>query len=101
MRRRNVGHALNYSAEVDDEDHSLGGKVKDPVVERLKEVERALDVQGDFEKRMAQEGWAKGSSVFALKMVSCDFHPSQSTYRARNSDSVDWSDRPSSPGPSK
>lgn len=70
MRRRNVGHALNYSAEVDDEDHSLGGKVKDPVVERLKEVERALDVQGDFENRMAQEGWAKGSSVFALKMVS-------------------------------
>jgi proline dehydrogenase len=68
LRRRNVGHALNYSAEGDTEDD---GKVKvDPVIARLREIEKALDVQGVFEERMAQEGWQKGSSTFALKMVS-------------------------------
>ena len=68
MRRRNVGHALNYSAEADTEDEDASGR-RDPVLARFLEVEKAIDVQGEFERRMAEEGWAKGSSAFALKTV--------------------------------
>lgn len=68
MRRRNVGHALNYSAEADTrEEGELG---VDPAVKRFEEVERALEAQGEFERRMEREGWKKGSSAFALKTVS-------------------------------
>lgn len=69
MRRRNVGHALNYSAEADTEDEDVTAS-RDPVVARLREVEKAIEVQGEFERQMAEEGWAKGSSAFALKTVS-------------------------------
>jgi hypothetical protein len=78
MRRRNVGHALNYSAEGDTLELGDMGKRKSNGVEiqktaeqrRFEEVERALEVQGEFERQMEQEGWAKGSSAFALKVVS-------------------------------
>ena len=78
MRRRNVGHALNYSAEGDTLELQKGKKAvqKSPEEMRFGEVERALDVQGEFERQMAEEGWAKGSSAFALKVVS-DKMPSE------------------------
>ena len=66
MRERGVGHALNYSAEGD----CLPGKEQDAVTARYLEICRALDVQGDFESKMAGHGWERGSSSFALKMVS-------------------------------
>jgi len=78
MRRRDVGHALNYSAEADTLDvktktkaKAKGGDVpKTAEQSRFEEVERALEVQGEFERQMEGEGWAKGSSAFALKVVS-------------------------------
>lgn len=81
MRRRNVGHALNYSAEGDTLEVGTTGKgkgkeqVKSAMQMRYEEVERALDVQGEFERQMEEEGWAKGSSAFALKVVSVLVRP--------------------------
>jgi hypothetical protein len=80
MRRRNVGHALNYSAEADVIDVGAkkgiaGGEAVDPSLARFREIERALEVQGEFERRMAEEGWARGSSAFALKTVSAPMRP--------------------------
>lgn len=73
-----MGHALNYSAEADTLDvktktkaKAKGGDVpKTAEQSRFEEVERALEVQGEFERQMEGEGWAKGSSAFALKVVS-------------------------------
>jgi proline dehydrogenase len=70
LRRRNVGSALNYSAEADGEIESDHAEL-----DRLREVETALDVQGALEQRMHAEGWERGSSAFALKVVSCTIQP--------------------------
>ncbi|OCF34036.1 hypothetical protein I316_04382 [Kwoniella heveanensis BCC8398] len=65
LRRRNVGSALNYSAEADAVEEV---DVRDVEQLRFREIQRAIDVQGDFEKRMQAEGWAAGSSAFAVKV---------------------------------
>ncbi|WWD18866.1 hypothetical protein CI109_103321 [Kwoniella shandongensis] len=65
LRRDNTGSALNYSAEADA--ITLEGEL-DIETRRYQEIERALDVQGDFEQRMQAEGWAPGSSAFAVKV---------------------------------
>lgn len=79
LRRRNVGTALNYNAEADSNEleakkGGAGAGKTSPVdleLARYQEIESALGIQGDFEDRMYREGWAKGSSAFALKIVSC------------------------------
>lgn len=63
LRRRNVGSALNYCAEA-DLDESANAEIA-----RMREVETALDVQGALETRLQREGWERGSSAFALKVV--------------------------------
>lgn len=70
MRRRNVGSALNYNAEADSNEGMNKVKETDPGLARYEEMQRAFDLQGDFERRMAEEGWARGSSGYALKIVS-------------------------------
>ncbi|WVW83739.1 hypothetical protein I302_105760 [Kwoniella bestiolae CBS 10118] len=65
LRRRNVGSALNYSAEADAVEQM---DIRDGEELRFKEIQRAIDVQGEFEKRMHLEGWAPGSSAFAVKV---------------------------------
>ena len=76
LRRRNVGAALNYSAEADGEIESDHAEL-----DRLREVETALDVQGALEQRMYAEGWERGSSAFALKVVRCTILSYRLTYR--------------------
>ncbi|OCF78012.1 hypothetical protein I204_02018 [Kwoniella mangroviensis CBS 8886] len=65
LRRQNIGSALNYSAEADAVEEV---DARDVEASRFKEIERALDVQGEFEKRMQLEGWSPGSSAFAVKV---------------------------------
>ncbi|WWC85649.1 uncharacterized protein L201_000515 [Kwoniella dendrophila CBS 6074] len=66
LRKKNVGSALNYSAEADTVEKLDLTSIE---LERFHEVERALDVQGTLEQRMHAEGWDKGSSAFALKVT--------------------------------
>jgi hypothetical protein len=70
LRRKNIGTALNYNAEADSNESEAAASLVDLELARYQEIERALVVQGDFENRMCEEGWAKGSSAFALKIVS-------------------------------
>ncbi|KAK8845355.1 hypothetical protein IAR55_006068 [Kwoniella newhampshirensis] len=65
LRRNNIGSALNYSAEADVD---VNADELDVESRRFREIERALDVQGEFEQRMQAEGWAPGSSAFAVKV---------------------------------
>lgn len=70
LRKREVGSVLNYSAEAEVE----GGDEKEQrkvEAERLREVERALDEAGEFERDVAKMGGGRGSTAFALKVVSC------------------------------
>lgn len=78
LRSKGVGTMLNYSAEADVDEHTESGdagkraamvKIQDA---RLREVERALDQAGEFEAQVEQEGGMRGSTGFALKIVSMD-----------------------------
>lgn len=69
-----MGSVLNYSAEAEVEVET-GGDGKEGVMkrlekERLQEVVRALDEAGEFEREMEREGWERGTTAFALKIVS-------------------------------
>ncbi|WRT63505.1 uncharacterized protein IL334_000410 [Kwoniella shivajii] len=66
LRTRNIGTALNYSAEADTVENTDLTKLEE---DRFREIERALNLQGDLEERMSQQGWGKGSSAFALKVT--------------------------------
>lgn len=55
---------LNYSAEA-DEDSKMGLEER-----RLKEVYKALEMIASFEKGVEVRGGGKGSTGFALKIVS-------------------------------
>lgn len=73
MRRRNVGAMLNYSAEADldaagEGDSREAGKAFEK--KRLEEVYRALERAGEFEAGMEKRGGMRGSTCFALKIVS-------------------------------
>ena len=71
---------LNYSAEVDPETMAKeegvpgAGDVQSAQalieIQRLEEVERALDALGQFERDIVEEGGAPGSTCYALKIVS-------------------------------
>jgi hypothetical protein len=72
LRKVGIGSVLNYSAE-------LGGDGDQGVTEdkkrlfeekRLKEVERALVEAGRFETQIGEQGLKRGSTSFALKVVS-------------------------------
>ena len=72
LRKVGIGSVLNYSAE-------LGGDGDEGVTEekkrlfeekRLKEVERALVEAGRFETQIGEQGLKRGSTSFALKVVS-------------------------------
>lgn len=67
LRSRNVGTLLNYAAEADE---NLQVHSKDLEQLRLQEVERAIDEAGAFEASEAKKGAARGSTMFALKIVS-------------------------------
>ncbi|KIR34069.1 hypothetical protein I352_03302 [Cryptococcus deuterogattii MMRL2647] len=66
LRSRNVGTLLNYAAETDE---SLQVHSKDLEQLRLQEVERAIDEAGAFEASEAKKGAARGSTMFALKII--------------------------------
>jgi len=69
LRKREVGSVLNYSAEAEVEEGDEGEQRK-VEGERLREVERALDEAGQFERDVERMGGKRGSTAFALKVVS-------------------------------
>lgn len=72
LRKVGIGSVLNYSAEVgvDDEGGLTDEKRRLFEEKRLKEVERALVEAGRFEAQIAEQGLKRGSTSFALKVVS-------------------------------
>ena len=68
LRSRDVGTVLNYSAEVAEDGGREGTNRLER--ERLEEVERALDEAGAFERQVEENGGKRGSTAFALKIVS-------------------------------
>lgn len=78
LREVGVGAVLNYSAEVGIEPGSGGEEAAK--VERLLEVERALDKLGEFETWAEAIGGERGSSAFALKVVSLILYSEPTLY---------------------
>jgi hypothetical protein len=71
LRKVGIGAVLNYSAEVNVEDGGLTDEKRRLFEEkRLKEVERALIESGRFESQIGEQGLKRGSTSFALKVVS-------------------------------
>jgi proline dehydrogenase len=66
LRSRNVGSLLNYSAEADENATDVRHLEK----QRLDEIYRAIDAMGKFEDDVEAGGGKRGSSAFALKIVS-------------------------------
>lgn len=67
LRSRNVGSLLNYSAEADENATDVRHLEK----QRLDEIYRAISAMGKFEDEVEASGGKRGSSAFALKIVSC------------------------------
>jgi proline dehydrogenase len=67
LRGRNVGTVLNYSAEAECEGAEDARRLQE---QRLREVYRAIEGASEFEDKMAAKGELKGSTCFALKVVS-------------------------------
>lgn len=66
LRGRGVGSVLNYSAEAECEEGDVAG-VKEMQERRLREVYKALEGLGQFEKTAAVEH--RGTASFALKIT--------------------------------
>ena len=66
LRSRNVGSLLNYSAEADENATDVRHLEK----QRLDEIYHAIDAMGKFEDDVESSGGQRGSSAFALKIVS-------------------------------
>ena len=71
LRKREVGSVLNYSAEAEAE-VAEGSEADQKKLEgeRLREVMKALDEAGECEKGFDAMGGQRGSTAFALKVVS-------------------------------
>lgn len=87
LRKVGIGAVLNYSAEVNVEDGGLTDEKRRLFEEkRLKEVERALIESGRFESQIGEQGLKRGSTSFALKVVSAHGPLSNTFIRANMSD---------------
>lgn len=69
LRKREVGSVLNYSAEAEAEEGDEVEQQRKVEEGRLREVERALDEAGEFERDVERSGGGRGSTAFALKVV--------------------------------
>lgn len=70
LRRRNIGTMLNYSAEADESGDADPSQARAFEKKRLEEIYSALTQIGDFERGVEAQGGMRGSTGFALKIVS-------------------------------
>jgi proline dehydrogenase len=87
MRRSNIGSLLNYSAEADldaaGDEAAAGEAGRAFEKKRLEEVYRALAMIAEYEEGVEARGGGKGSTGFALKIVSIRFASSSKILQAQ------------------
>ena len=99
LREAGIGSVLNYSAEAEEEvplDKAAGREaVKKLEAERLDEVFKAIEQAGAYEDQLAAEGYGRGATAFALKVVSSSHSDQEERGRY-----ADWLDIPRHSSPS-